>query len=144
MFKNMEPDREFESRIATIHGLDNPKPGSRTDEVPDIRHLEFRAMVDVFLGADFDSTKVKQIEALQIDLDKEQACLYTEYKAERLAPEEYVDRVNAAIANTFEKFESVLGRESFLKVFQAPKSECAAFIDKDAFLKARQAHRRHK
>lgn len=139
----MDLEQEFERRIAAIHGLDNPNPAPRkVKEIPDIRHLEFQAMVDVFLGADFDPTQVKEIEDLQIALDKQQAGLYTQYEAERLAPEEYVDRVNAAIAETFEKCEHILGRENFLKLFQAPQSECAAFIDKEAFLKAHQARRK--
>jgi hypothetical protein len=136
----MNLEREFDSRIAAIHGLDSTaRAGSNIEEsAMDIRHEEFQAMASVFLGDGFDPTKLGQVEVLQIALHKQQAELYHRYEAEELGPEEYVESFNTSLDETFAKCEAILGPESFLKLFGAPRSELAGFIDREAFVQAHQ------
>jgi hypothetical protein len=136
----MNLEREFDRRIAAIHGLDNPvRHGSNIEEsTMDVRHAEFQAMASVFLGDGFDPTKLGQVEDLQIALHKQQAELYHRYDAEQLGPEEYVESFNTSLGDTFAKCEAILGPENFLKLFGAPRSELAGFIDKEAFIHAHQ------
>jgi hypothetical protein len=136
----MSLELEFDKRIAAIHGLYYLNSGDRKrgDDAMDIRHAEFQAMADVFLGKGFDGSKLKQVEELQIALHKEQRKLYEDYEAERLEPGDYVRSFNALLDETFLKCEEILGQESFLQLFGAPRSELAGFIDQETFL---QAHR---
>lgn len=136
----MNLEEEFDKRIAAIHRLGNQsasawKQGANT---MDIRHEEFQAMADVFLGAGFDQAKLKQVEDLQTALHKGQAELYKKYGTGEVSPERYVEVVNTLIDDTFKECEKILGPEDFLKLFGAPRSEIAGFIDKETFL---QAHR---
>lgn len=136
----MNLEREFDRRIAAIHGLDSTaRAGSNIEEsAMDIRHEEFPAMASVFLGDGFDPTKLGQVEDLQIALHKRQAELYQRYEAEELDPEEYVESFNTSLDNTFAECEAILGTEDFIKLFGAPRSELSGFIDRESFLQANQ------
>jgi uncharacterized protein (DUF4415 family) len=138
----MSLEREFDRRIAAIHGLDNSiHHGSNIeDSTMDVRHAEFQAMASVFLGDGFDPTKLEQVEDLQIALHKQQAELYQRYDAGQLGAEEYVESFNTSLDETFSKCEAILGREDFLRLFGAPRSDLAGFIDKDAFIQAHQTN----
>jgi hypothetical protein len=69
----MNLEQEFDERIAAIHF------GTRTDSansgatMANVRHEEFRAMTDVFLGPDYDQQKIDRVEQLQIGLQQRQA-----------------------------------------------------------------------
>lgn len=139
----MNLEEEFDKRIAAIHGLDNTKTTGHKIEgdTMDVRHAEFQAMADVFLGKDFDLTKLKQFEDMQMALHNEQANLYRGYEAEEIGPEEYVELFNKLLDETFIKCEDILGMEDFIKVFGVPRSKVAGFIDKETFLKAHKSRR---
>ena len=136
----MDLEREFDRRIAAVHGLDNPaRDASIIEEgAMDIRHAEFQAMTSVFLGDDFDGGKLWLVESLQTALHDRQAELYRLFEAKELDPEEYVESFNTLLADTFAACEVILGTENFLKLFGAPCSELAGFIDREAFLQANQ------
>ncbi|HEV8714702.1 MAG TPA: hypothetical protein VGX03_17965 [Candidatus Binatia bacterium] len=134
----MSLEEEFDRRIAVIHGFGDPHAsGYTTGESPmDIRHAEFQAMADVFLGEDFNQTKLRQVEDLQIALHARQAELYRLYETKAIRPEDYVQSFNVLLEETFRKCEEILGQEDFLKLFGAPRSQLAGFIDKETFLNA--------
>jgi hypothetical protein len=132
----MTLEQEFDKRIAAIYGLNNQDDGS--NDTRDIRHAEFQAMADVFLGEDFDRRKLEHVERLQRAFHEQQVVLYQRYKAEELNPEEYVESFNTLLDNTFTQCEDILGKKNFRKLFGAPRSELGGFIDKDAFLQAHQ------
>lgn len=138
----MSLEEEFARRIAAIHGLGEPNATSSrpTGENPvDIRHAEFQAMADVFLGKDFDQTKLKQVEDLQITLYSKRVELYRSYESGKMEPEEYVRSFNVLLEETFKKCEDILGQENFLKLFHAPRNQLAGFIDEEIFLAAHRA-----
>lgn len=136
----MSPEQEFDTRLAAIHGLDTLHTGSHNPggNALDVRHAEFRAMTDIFLGENCDRRKVEQVESLQMALHEQQAVLYQRYAAEELGPEAYVEAFNTLLDETFVKCEDILGQEDFRKLFGAPRSELAGFIDTEAFLRAHQ------
>lgn len=139
----MSQEHEFYKRINEIHGLDNPL-GERSnieESTMDIRHAEFQAMADVFLGSDFDRSKLRLVESLQAALHDQQTELYGRYETEELDAETYVESFNSLLKDTFAGCEAILGAESFLKLFGVPRSELAGFIDKDAFLESDRTRR---
>jgi len=138
----MDLERDFDKRIASIHGLDNPtRDGSNIGEgTMDIRHAEFQEMANVYLGKDFDGGKLWLVESLQTALHDGQAELYRRFQAHELEAEQYVELFNALLDDTFAACEAILGTENFLKLFGAPRAELAGFIDREAFLQANQTH----
>lgn len=135
----MNPEQEFDRRMAAMHGR-----GLRADAVPfsgartpvDVRHEEYAAMVDVFLGADFDAAKRKQVEDLQIVLHQQDVALYRRFHDGELSAEQYVDEANALLDETARKCEEILGAADFEKLFGAPRAELTGMIDREAFLAA--------
>lgn len=136
----MDPMRDFDQRLAAVHGLDSENTVDRNsgDNSMDTRHNEFQAMADAFLGENFDRTKRDKVENLQIALHEQQAVLYQRYEDGQIGPEEYVTSFNALLDNTFTECEKILGQTDFLKLFRAPRSELAGFIDQEAFLGIKQ------
>lgn len=132
----MDSDYEFEERINAIHRPHNPVRESPAigETTMDVRHEEFQAMADAFLGEDFDKSKLAQVESLQIALHEYQVVFFKRYQNGELRPEEYVDHFNYLLAVTFEACESILGAKEFIHLFGVPPSEIIGFIDKDAFL----------
>src|SRR5437899_2807214 len=115
-------EEEFDRRIAAIHGLGDPPASSHTtgENPMDIRHAEFQAMADVFLGEGFDPAKLRQLEELQIALHLKQGELAQDYEAGKMGAESYVDSINALLEEDLKKCEDVLGQEDFLRFFGAP------------------------
>lgn len=130
---------ELDRRLAEIHGLDcsiNGKPREKTKEAKmDVRHDEFQAMADVFLGENYDRTKLEAVEGLQIALRQQQETLLERYKGGQMAPEQYVDEFNKGLLETFASIERVLGARDFLRLFGAPIDQLGGYIDKETFLR---------
>src|SRR6185369_10646132 len=138
----MDMEREFDKRIAAIHGLDRTAhvAGNIEESAMHTRHEEFQAMTSVFLGDDFDRGKLWLVESLQRALHERQTELYRLFESHELAPDEYVESLNTLLADTFAACEVILGTENFVKLFGAPRSELAGFVDRDTFLQANQPH----
>lgn len=100
----------------------------------DIRHEEFMAMADAFLGPHFDRAKLAQVEALQLDLHDAQTRLTIDLDARRIGRSLYVDELNKVHAHIAQRCEAILGSADFEKLFGIAPSEAGAFIDKDIFL----------
>ena len=130
----MNPEKEFDIRIADIYGVDGSNTTTQQTPGMDMRHAEFQAMAEAFLGKDYDSAKLEEVEDLQVNLRRQQALLLQRYESGELAPETYVDSVNDLLASTLERCEQILGRTDFEKLFGASPSELAGFIDKETFL----------
>ena len=119
----------FDLRIAAIHGL-----GGAGGDVMDVRHEEFMAMADAFLGQHFDRTKLAKVESLQIALHEAQADLYEALESHRIDRTRYVDEVNNVHNSIAQQCEAILGASDFVKLFGAPPAEIGAHIDKEVFL----------
>lgn len=136
----MTLEQEFNRRAAALHGLGNSDTNrSVGGNTMDVRQAEFQAMADVFLGEEYDRTKIEHVEKLQITLHEQQAALYQRYSNKELSPEEYVDSFNNFLAETFTKCEEILGHQDFVKLFGAPWHELGGFIDREAFVHSHQA-----
>lgn len=130
---------EFEKSLAEIHGLDKPGDQGTGETCTDIRHLEFQAMADAFLGKGYNPTKLEKVEKAQIALRKEQVRLNRSYETGGLNPAQYIDSLNNKVVATFSQCEKILGKCDFLRLFGAPPSELTGFIDRELFLKANKA-----
>ena len=119
----------FDMRIAAIHGLNGGK-----GDVMDVRHEEFIAMADAFLGSDFDREKLAQVESLQMALHEGQAKLCEDLDSHRIDANRYVDEANALHVRIALRCESILGPSDFLRLFGVSSSDLSAHIDKEMFL----------
>lgn len=124
----------FDSRIAAIH------QGDKGDEAMDVRHEEFVAMTEAFLGPDYDGEKLAQVESEQLALQQTQARLADDLAMQRIGPSEYLNRVNRIHAETAQRCESILGAEDFEKLFGVPVSEIGPYIDKEAFMQTSEMY----
>jgi hypothetical protein len=124
----MKANEIFESRISAIHGL------SEGNEIMNVRHEEFMAMADAFLGADFDRAKLARVEALQLALHEAQLKLSGQMSARQIERMEYVDAVNELHSRIAQQCAAVLGRPNFLKLFGVSPAEAGAYIDREQFL----------
>jgi hypothetical protein len=128
----MNPDEAlafFDSRIAAIHGR-----GDKGGDVMDVRHEEFMAMTEAFLGPDYDSSKLAEVESQQLALQSAQAELAAALASNRIGPNQYLERVNSVHAEIAERCESILGPEDFQKLFGVPASQIGPYIDKETFM----------
>ncbi len=130
--------QKFDLCIAAIHGSGSPgaEPSASGAESRDIRHEEFEAMADVFLGEDYDKARLHQVEDLQIVLHQQQNVLCSRYERGELDPESYVDAFNSLLDATFADCERILGAEDFQRLFGTTRESLGGFIDKDIFLTA--------
>ena len=100
----------------------------------DVRHEEFVAMTEAFLGPDYDASKLAEVESQQLALQHAQAELANDLAARRIGPTQYLDRVNEVHAEIAERCESILGPDDFQKLFGVPAAEIGPYIDEEAFL----------
>ena len=112
----------------------------------DVHHEELQAMVESFLGADYDVEKVRHVFALQDALHQGQASLVGFLTEQVVTPEGYVDQFNQLLRQTFVACEKVLGRQDFECLFGAAPSDLQGYIDKKTFLLShdREFHPSHK
>lgn len=125
----MKVDKSFDLRIAAIHGLDGGE-----GDVMDVRHEEFIAMADAFLGADFDRAKLAQVELLQLALHEGQARLCEELDSNRIDGARYVEEANMLHARIASQCEAILGPADFLRLFGVSPAEISNHINKEIFL----------
>jgi GNAT superfamily N-acetyltransferase len=118
----------FDRRITALHAA------GMGGAVMDVRHEEFMAMADAFLGQGFGRAKLAQIESLQFALHEGQAELSKALAANLLEPTDYVDAVNRLHARTAQQCETIVGAHNFLMLFGVPPAEAGAYIDKEQFL----------
>jgi hypothetical protein len=126
----MKPEQEFDQRMAAIHALGQPAGKAVT---ADVRHEEFSAMFDAFLGKQYDAAKRKQVEDLQVALHQQDVELQQRLQVGELNAEQYVDASNAVMEETARKCEAILGPADFEKLFGATRAELTGMIEGEAF-----------
>jgi hypothetical protein len=129
----MDLQRKFDERIALI---DQRESVGESDM--DIRHEEFQAMANVFLGPDYSKEKLARIEELQAKLHEDQSRLYSEYERHSINATQYVDASNDLLDGISAMCEQILGANDFEALFGSARAELSGFIDKDAFLQFEQ------
>jgi hypothetical protein len=119
----------FDLRIAAIHGL-----GGVGGDVMDVRHEEFMAMADAFLGHGFDRAKLAKVESLQLELHAAQADLDKALEGRRIDRSRYADEVNKTHRAIARQCEAILGASNFVKLFGVTPARLGGLIDKEVFL----------
>lgn len=139
---NCEDERligELDRRLAKIHGKAGAHPAIRSENAKEaamnVRHEEFQAMADVFLGKNYDRGKLGAVERLQVSIGKMQAKLSAQLDEGKLTPEQYVDQFNDELAETFENIERILGTDDFQRLFRVPRDQLGGYIDKETFMR---------
>jgi hypothetical protein len=99
----------------------------------DVRHEEFMAMADTFLGPCFDREKLARVESLQRELHGTQAGLGDALDAHKIDANFYVDEVNRLHFSIARQCEKILGPSDFFKLFGVRPAEMSEHIDKDVF-----------
>jgi hypothetical protein len=125
----MNSHDKFDAIIAKIHSSDRIKGGSM-----DVRHEEFKALTDAFLGEDYDPAKLADVESLQVKAQDAQTTFYNRYSQGHMSPEQYVRAANHTWGITFVACHRILGTRDFQKLFDATPSELGAHIDLNSFL----------
>ena len=100
----------------------------------DVRHEEFMAMADAFLGKDFDRKKLIAVEVLQLRLHDEQAELYKQLESHQIDKNGYVEKVNKVHVSIARSCEKILGARNFRVLFGATPNEICSHIDKAVFV----------
>jgi hypothetical protein len=100
----------------------------------DVRHEEFVAMADAFLGPDFDRAKLAQVELLQLALHEGQASLCEELDSNRTDGARYVEEANMLHVRIAAQCEAVLGPADFLRLLGVSPAEINNHINKEIFL----------
>jgi len=100
----------------------------------DVRHEEFMAMADAFLGPEYDRAKLRQVELLQLELHARQGQLFQALQSRQLNREAFVGESNRLGKDIALQCEAVLGPADFQKLFGASANELNSLIDTGAFL----------
>jgi hypothetical protein len=119
----------FEPRITCIDG-----PGDVGELVMDVRHGEFMAMADEFLGKRFDREKLARVEALQLALHEAMQGLARALQSHEIDRVRYLDEVSKLNISIALQCETILGSANFIKLFGTSPAEIGSVIDPEVFL----------
>jgi len=125
----MIQDELFARKIHAIHAGTGIEEGGM-----DIRHEEFTAMAEVYLGHDYDQDKLAEVERIQIRMQEGQNALTVAFDAKRLTAEQYVDACNQLLQDSISICERILGPDHFKMLFGIDASETVGIIDKETFM----------
>ena len=125
----MTPLEVFDSRIAVLH-----MQACAGDADMDVRHQEFMAMAETYLGPQFNHAKLARTEALQVTLHEAQGVLAGVLQRGQIDRRQYFDELNALQVNIAKRCEAILGAENFIKLFGVSPAEVGATLDKETFL----------
>lgn len=137
----MDPEKKFLNRMAEIHGFGRNTRRKPSTRQSDVRHLEFQAMADFRLGEGFDPKRLKQVEEEQIALDQSEAEFTRLYESHQLTAEQHFESLQSAFEKTLEKYEDILGRHDFERLFGVTRSEAIRLVNRDTFFQSQKGIR---
>lgn len=94
-------------------------------------------MVDEHLGGDYAADKRARLSQLAAATEYEQEALISAFRAERITPEQYLERFTRLVGELFAGYERILGRDDFVRLFGVPPEHALDFLDPELF---RHAH----
>jgi hypothetical protein len=100
----------------------------------DLRHQEFMAMADTYLGPRFNRGKLAETEALQLALHEAQGALAGLLDRQQIDRRGYFEALNNLQVSIARQCVAILGTANFVKLFGVDPSEVAATLDKEIFL----------
>lgn len=130
----MIQDEEFTRKIHAIHA--NHAETGAEERTMDIRHEEFAAMAEVYLGPSYDQDKLAEVERVQIRMQEGQNALATAFDTNSLTAEQYVDACNQLLQDSTLICERILGPDHFKMLFGVDANEAVGIIDKETFMAA--------
>lgn len=109
---------EFEKRLSKIHGLGILSPQQiQSGRQRDIRREELRALVDVFLGKNYDRKKFRQLDGLQKTMRRQQAVLIEHYEGGYISSAQFFDLQATLFAAIFREIKKIIGARDYRKLF---------------------------
>lgn len=111
---------EFRNRLAEIHRLDASSASQQTqDGKRDIRREELQAMVDVFLGKNYDRKKFRALDNLQKIMHQQHSVLFKYCRGGNISSAQFFDLQTALFAAIFREIKKVIGAQDYRKLFGA-------------------------
>lgn len=137
MNKKIKADKSVElgKRLSKIHGLDisSASQQARGGGLRDIRREELQAMVDVFLGKNYDRKKFRQLDGLQKTMNQQQSVLFKHYDGGDISSAQFFDLQTVLFAAIFREIKKVIGGQDYRKLFG---TSCQPnLVDRKTFLK---------
>jgi len=96
-------------------------------------------MIDEHLGVDYAPAKRTRLRQLDALAEQEQDELVRTLDEKRLTPEQYLERFTRMAGELFERYEEVLGRDDFVRLFGAAPEDALDIADPEAFRRAHGA-----
>lgn len=147
MSKKVVADKsiEFEKRLSKIHGLDGSQASQqiKNDLPVDIGREELQALVDTFLGENYDRKKFEQIAGLKKTMGQQHVVLCKCLDTEMITPEQYLDLFTALLKAIFRETKKVMGVRDYQKLF-GKSSTLPMLIDREVFLKCEAERKKQK
>jgi hypothetical protein len=101
---------------------------------PDL--VELKALVKLGLGQPLDDTTFAKLAASQTELRAIQEQLADDLTQQKILPEQYLDRINAALSDAMTRNQALLGETRFRRIFGDAGYEPEKLVDREAFLKS--------
>lgn len=137
MSKKIKVDKltEFAKRLEKIYGLDISSASQQTQGggPRDIGREELQAMVDIFLGENYDRKKFEQIAGLKKTMGQQQVVLWKCLDTAMITREQYLDLFFALLKAIFRETKKVMGARDYQKLF-GKSSTHAGLINKEVLL----------
>ncbi|UWQ44398.1 hypothetical protein [Leisingera aquaemixtae] len=115
---------EYNNKVSLIYG----NPGKINQETESLSHHEFVARTSSFLGKDYDSKKLQQVEDLEalMRFQHEQLCRRSD--AGDLSASEFTRNFATILQSIYSVIEVILGEEDFLTLYGSKPKIAAEFI----------------
>jgi hypothetical protein len=101
----------------------------RRDSATPVSRQELQAMAEVYLGENYDRSKIDAVARLQEAMQESHKALVSDFKSGRINAGIYVDRLRAVLLETAKKCEQVLGAEDYFKLFGVTPAAAAGVLD---------------
>jgi hypothetical protein len=134
-------DAQFARRIRSIYTPDVLNFLGDQNKFPDwqLRERELKALVDTYLGEDYDQKKARAVVGLHLCSQWEQDSLGLLLDDDALPPERYLIAFNTLAVSTAKICEQILGSKDFERLFGCTPDEAAGLINPEALLTDRKS-----
>src|SRR5271170_126323 len=134
-------DAQFAHRIRSIYTPEVLDYLGDQERFPDwqLRERELKALVDTYLGENYDRKKVRAVIGLHLCSQWEQDSLGLLLDEDELTPERYLNAFNTLAVSTAKICEQILGSEDFERLFGCTPDEAAGLINPETLLSDRKS-----
>jgi hypothetical protein len=134
-------DAQFADRIRSIYTPEVLDYLGDRDRFPDwrLRESELKALVDTYLGENYDQKKVRAVIGVHLCSQWEQDSLGVLLDEDAMTAERYLNAFNTLAVSTAKICEQILGSEDFERLFGCTPDEAAGLINPETLLSERKS-----